>query len=145
MERDDRYFMREALKEALKAKEMGEVPIGAVLVAGERVVARAHNMVERLNDATAHAEMLAITSAANSLGGKYLEGLTLYVTLEPCPMCASALNLSHITKICYGARDPKRGYSLFSPSLLHPKCEVIDSILEEESAQLLFNFFKEKR
>ena len=117
---DDERYMQMALAEARKALEQKEVPIGAVVVAGGRVIARAHNLTETLTDPTAHAEMQAITIATDYLGGKYLTGCTLYVTVEPCPMCAAALNWAQVSKIVYGADDPRRGYSLFSPGLLHP-------------------------
>ncbi|MDD2247600.1 MAG: nucleoside deaminase, partial [Proteiniphilum sp.] len=121
---DDEYFMRQALQEAHKALEEEEVPIGAVIVINQRIIARAHNLTEMLNDVTAHAEMQAITAAANVLGGKYLTDCTLYVTVEPCPMCAGALRWAQISRIVYGAPDEKRGYSRISPYLLHPKTTV---------------------
>lgn len=141
----DEKFMREALKEAQLAFEEGEVPIGAVVVCRGRIIARGHNMTERLHDPTAHAEMIALTSATEALGGKYLSGCTLYVTVEPCPMCAAALNWAQISRIVWGAPDPKRGYSLFSPSLLHPKTEVTSGILQEECSRPVLEFFKNKR
>lgn len=144
MEEDIKY-MQMALAEARKALEQKEVPIGAVVVAGGRVIARAHNLTETLTDPTAHAEMQAITIATDYLGGKYLTGCTLYVTVEPCPMCAAALNWAQVSKIVYGADDPRRGYSLFSPSLLHPRTKVTKGILQEECAALMKDFFKEKR
>lgn len=137
--------MREALKEAQLAFEEGEVPIGAVVVCRGRIIARGHNMTERLHDPTAHAEMIALTSATEALGGKYLSGCTLYVTVEPCPMCAAALNWAQVSRIVWGAPDPKRGYSLFSPSLLHPKTEVTSGILQEECSRPVLEFFKNKR
>ena len=142
---DDEKYMQMALAEARKALEQKEVPIGAVVVAGGRVIARAHNLTETLTDPTAHAEMQAITIATDYLGGKYLTGCTLYVTVEPCPMCAAALNWAQVSKLVYGADDPRRGYSLFSPSLLHPRTKVTKGILQEECAALMKDFFKEKR
>ena len=130
--------------EAGKAFDADEVPIGAVIVAGGKVIARAHNLVEKLNDVTAHAEMQAITSAANALGGKYLKNCTLYVTLEPCQMCAGALYWSQITKIVFGANDEKRGYRVMGTQL-HPKTIVISGILADESRELMLRFFREKR
>jgi len=142
---DDNYFMNEALKEAQKAFDADEVPVGAVIVAGNRIIARAHNFTERLNDVTAHAEMQAITAATNALGGKYLHECTLYVTLEPCPMCAGALNWAQVSKIVYGASDSKRGYSLFSESLLHPKTLVHKGINEQACSKIVKDFFLKKR
>ena len=142
---DDNYFMNEALKEAQKAFDADEVPVGAVIVANNKIIARGHNLTERLTDVTAHAEMQAITSAANALGGKYLHECTLYVTLEPCPMCAGALNWAQITKIVYGATDEKRGYSFIKKSLLHPKTLVVNGVKEEECSQLIKTFFNSKR
>ncbi len=141
----DAYFMNEALKEAQKAYEADEVPVGAVVVANNRIIARAHNLTERLNDVTAHAEMQVITAAANAIGGKYLTDCTLYVTLEPCPMCAGALHWTHITKIVYGARDEKRGYSRVAAHILHPKTQVVSGVSEQECAHLLKSFFLSKR
>ena len=141
----DEYFMRDALREALTAFEKDEAPVGAVVVAVNRVIARAHNLVETLNDVTAHAEMQAITAAASYLGGKYLKECTMYVTLEPCLMCAGALYWAQITRIVYGAHDPKRGYTLNPSSPLHPATAVTDGILETECAALMSNFFKRKR
>ncbi|MDD4821227.1 MAG: nucleoside deaminase [Bacteroidales bacterium] len=142
---NDDYFMKMALKEAEKAFQSDEVPVGAVVVFQDRIIARAHNLSERLNDVTAHAEMQAITSAMNMLGAKYLSGCTIYVTVEPCIMCAGALGWSQISRIVYGASDEKRGYSLFSPSPLHPKTEVTRGIMEKECSQLMSSFFKGKR
>ncbi|MDR2359219.1 MAG: nucleoside deaminase [Prevotellaceae bacterium] len=139
------YFMREALKEAAAAFDKDETPVGCVIVCGTRIVARAHNLVETLNDPTAHAEMQAITAAAHTIGGKYLSGCTLYVTLEPCPMCAGALFWSQIGKIVFGAADPKRGFSLAGAHLLHPKTIVERGVLAGECAQLLKQFFQKKR
>ncbi len=144
MEWDEKY-MREALREALQAAEEGEIPIGAVIVGRGRIIGRGHNMTETLHDATAHAEMIAITTATETIGGKYLNDCTLYVTVEPCPMCAGALNWSQIGRIVYGAPDPKRGHSLFSPSLLHPRTEVTSGVLADECAALMTDFFKSKR
>ena len=141
---DDNYFMRQAIAEAKKAFEKDEVPIGAVVVWNNRIIARAHNLVETLNDVTAHAEMQAITAAANFLGGKYLKDCTLYVTLEPCVMCCGALNWSQISKIVIGARDEQRGFINKNLSL-HPKTEMTFGVLEEECASLIKNFFKNKR
>ena len=143
-EKDER-FIREALKEARVAAEEGEVPIGAVVVWRDRIIGKGHNMTEKLSDATAHAEMIAITAATEALGGKYLQDCTLYVTVEPCPMCAAALNWSQASRIVYGAPDPRRGYSLFSPSLLHPRTEVTPGILSEECGALVRDYLKSKR
>ena len=137
--------MREALAEAKTALAEEEIPIGAVVVCKGRIIGKGHNMVERLHDATAHAEMIAITAATEALGGKYLQDCTLYVTVEPCPMCAAALNWSQVSRIVYGAPDPRRGYSLFSPSLLHPRTEVTPGILAEECGALVSDYFKTKR
>ena len=139
------HFMRMALKEAQRAFDDDEVPVGAVIVADGRIIARGYNITERLNDPTAHAEMQAITSGTEFLGGKYLRDCTLYVTLEPCPMCAGALYWSQITRIVYGAKDEKRGYSLISSKLLHPKTDVIGGILGEECGKLMTDFFKKLR
>jgi tRNA(adenine34) deaminase len=139
------YFMREAIKEAQKAFDLDEVPVGAIVVANNKIIARAHNLTERLNDVTAHAEMQAITAAANFIGGKYLMDCTLYVTLEPCLMCAGALSWSQISKIVFGAQDPKRGCLKFSPNALHPKTEITGGLLQEDCEQLLKAFFNEKR
>lgn len=137
--------MREALKEAQYAYEADEVPVGAVIVCQGKIIARAHNLSERLTDVTAHAEMQAITSAANYISGKYLDECTLYVTLEPCVMCAGALSWAQIGEIVYGASDERKGYSRIAENLLHPKTRVRKNILGEECAQLLVKFFKEKR
>ncbi len=142
---DHEKYMREALKEAEVAFSKSEVPVGAVIVCDGKIIARAHNMTETLNDPTAHAEMQAITMATNTFGGKYLESATLYVTLEPCPMCAGALNWAQVKNVVYGAPDPKRGYSLFTPNLLHPKCVVECGVLQEQSSQIIKEFFREKR
>jgi len=141
---DDTYFMKKALKEAEVAFEKGEVPIGALIVIENKIIARSHNLTELLNDVTAHAEMQAITAAANFLGGKYLINCTLYVTLEPCQMCAGALYWSQISKIVYGARDEERGF-LNLKTKMHPKTEIIGGVLAEEATQLLKRFFVEKR
>jgi tRNA(adenine34) deaminase len=141
----DDYFMREALKEAQKAFEIGEVPVGAVVVCRNRVIARAHNQTEKLTDATAHAEMLAVTSAANHLGSKYLNECTLYVTLEPCVMCAGALHWVQLQKLVFGASDIQRGYSLVQDPLLHPKTQVVKGIKGEEAKSLIDEFFKRLR
>lgn len=142
---DDIKFMGEALREAKRAVQMDEVPVGAIIVHKGRIIARAHNYTERLNDATAHAEMQAVTMATSAFGGKYLNECTIYVTVEPCPMCAAALNWTQIGRVVYGAADPKRGYTLFSPSLLHPKTEVTAGVLADECSVLMRNFFKSKR
>ncbi len=142
---EDEKYMKEALREASAAAEEDEVPVGAVIVCKGRIIAKGHNMTERLNDPTAHAEMIAITAATEALGGKYLSGCTLYVTVEPCPMCAGALAWSQISRIVYGASDPKRGCSLFSPSLLHPKTEVCSGILADECGSMVSDFFRNKR
>lgn len=142
---NDEYFMRQALVEAQTAYEKDEIPVGAVIVWNGRIIARAHNLTETLNDVTAHAEMQAITAATNIMGGKYLKDCTVYVTLEPCIMCAGALGWSHISRIVYGAPDPKRGYSKFTPNALHPKTEVTAGILADEALNLLQSFFAQKR
>lgn len=142
---NDDYFMRQALKEAQAAFEKDEVPVGVVVVAQQRIIARGHNLTETLNDVTAHAEMQAITSAESFLGGKYLVDCTMYVTLEPCVMCAGALAWSQISKLVYGASDEKRGYSRRGQHILHPKTEVVPGIMEAECASLLKNFFQKKR
>ena len=142
---NDDFFMRQALNEAQIAFNKNEVPIGAVIVWEGRIIARAHNLTEALNDVTAHAEMQAITAAANVLGGKYLKGCTIYVTIEPCPMCAGALGWSQISRIVYGGEDQKRGYSLVSPRSLHPKTTVKKGVLENECITLMQEFFKKKR
>ncbi|MCX6287912.1 MAG: nucleoside deaminase [Bacteroidetes bacterium] len=141
----DEYFMNEALKEAHKASEKDEVPVGAVIVCERRIIARTHNLTETLNDVTAHAEMQAFTSASDFLGGKYLNECTLYVTLEPCIMCAGASFWTQIGKIIYGAKDDKRGYTLINQPLLHPKTSVVSGILEDECKRLLKSFFIRKR
>ncbi len=141
----DEIFMREAFKEAQIAFELDEVPIGAVIVYNGKVIARGHNLSEQLNDVTAHAEMQAFTSAANFIGGKYLPQCTLYVTLEPCVMCAGASFWTQIGRIVYGASDEKRGYSVYSNSILHPKTKITKGVLENECSELIKSFFKHKR
>lgn len=137
--------MRKALQEAELAYEEGEIPIGAVIVCQDRVISRAHNLTETLHDVTAHAEMQAITAAANLLGGKYLKDCTLYVTVEPCVMCAGALGWSQMSRVVYGASDEKRGYEKYAPHAMHPKCEVTRGVLEEECRSLMQKFFQERR
>lgn len=139
------HFMKEAIKEAKKAFEEGEVPVGAVIVANNTIIAKAHNQVEILKDPTAHAEMIAITSATNYLGAKYLEDCTIYVTLEPCPMCASALNWAKIGKIVYAAEDEKNGFMRFGTKMLHPKTKIDFGMMNTESISLIQEFFREKR
>jgi tRNA(adenine34) deaminase len=141
---DDRFFMQKALQEAEAAFEKGEVPIGAVIAVNDRIIARAHNLTEQLHDVTAHAEMQAITAAANFLGGKYLTNCTLYVTLEPCQMCAGALYWSQISRIVFGAYDPQRGFTAMGGQL-HPKTRLEGGIMEEEASELLKRFFIQKR
>ena len=142
---DDGRYMQEALREARAAGAEDEVPIGAVVVCRGRIIARGHNMTERLHDPTAHAEMIALTAATEALGGKYLDACTLYVTVEPCPMCAAALCWAQLGRLVYGAPDPRRGYSLFSPSLLHPRTEAVSGVLADECAALVKDYFKSKR
>ena len=142
---NDEYFMRQALLEAHKAFDLNEVPVGAVVVANNKIIARAHNLTEKLNDVTAHAEIQAITAASEFLGGKYLIGCTLYVTLEPCVMCGGALYWSQIDKVVFAARDEKRGASKMSDSIYHPKTLVTNGLLAEESTRLLKDFFAKKR
>lgn len=142
---DDNHFMKCALCEAQKAFDKDEVPIGVVIVCRDTIIARAHNLVEHLNDVTAHAEMQAITAAASTLGGKYLNDCTLYVTVEPCPMCAGAIGWSQLGRIVYGASDPKRGYTLLAPDVLHPKTTVTSGVLADEATTLIQSFFKKKR
>lgn len=143
--KDDEAFMRKALAEAEAAADEGEIPIGAVVVCRGRIISRAHNLTETLTDVTAHAEMQAITAAANALGGKYLTGCTLYVTVEPCPMCAGAIGWAQIPRIVYGAPDEKRGYRRYAPNVLHPKATAIGGVLEEECRSLMQDFFRRKR
>lgn len=142
---NDEYFMRQALLEAKKAYEMDEVPVGAVIVANNKIIARAHNLTEKLTDVTAHAEIQAVTAASEFLGAKYLNGCTLYVTLEPCVMCGGALYWSQIGKVVFGARDEKRGAGRISDSIYHPKTLVVNGLLSEESSSLLKDFFTKKR
>ncbi len=141
----DEYFMKRALNEAEQAFKKGEVPIGCVIVCQNKIIARAHNLTELLNDVTAHAEMQAITAASNLLGGKYLTGCTMYVTIEPCVMCAGALGWSQIDRIVYGADDEKRGFQKYAPAALHPKSEVVSGILQTECAALMKDFFEMRR
>ena len=138
-------YMAEALKEAANAAAEDEVPIGAVVVCNGRIVGRGHNMSERLKDPSAHAEMIAITAATEALGGKYLDSCSLYVTVEPCPMCAGAMNWAQLGELVYGASDPKRGYTRFTPSLLHPKTKVVAGIMDRECGETVSDFFKNKR
>ena len=142
---DDNHFMKCALCEAQKAFDKDEVPIGAVIVCRDTIIARAHNLVEHLNDVTAHAEMQAITAGANRLGGKYLKDCTLYVTVEPCTMCAGAIGWAQISRVVYGAGDEKRGYTKYAPEALHPKTTVTSGVLEDECRALMINFFERKR
>lgn len=142
---EDERYMLEALKEAQKAYDKDEVPIGAIIVCNNVIIARAHNLTEQLTDVTAHAEMQAFTSASNHLGGKYLKECTLYVTVEPCPMCAAASFWAQLGRIVYGAPDPKRGFSIISSGLLHPKTKITSGIREEECSLIMKNYFKRKR
>lgn len=144
-ENPDVRYMREALKEAHYALEEGELPIGAVVVCRDRIIGRGHNLTETLHDVTAHAEMQAITAASQSMGGKYLQDCTLYVTLEPCVMCAGALGWSQCSRIVYGAPDPRRGFQMYAPKALHPKTQLTDGVLADECLALLQDFFKAKR
>jgi tRNA(adenine34) deaminase len=141
----DEYFMKKALDEARTAFEKGEIPVGAVVAVNGRIIARAHNLTELLNDVTAHAEMQAITAAANALGGKYLDQCTVYVTVEPCAMCAGALAWAQAGKLVFGADDEKRGYRRFAPEVLHPRTEVVSGVLAEECAALMKDFFTGRR
>ncbi len=141
----DEHFMKQALREAVQAADAGEVPVGAVVVCEGRIIARAHNYTERLNDVTAHAEMQAVTAAADFIGGKYLNRCTLFVTLEPCMMCAGALHWAQLGKLVFGAYDEKKGYSLWEKNLLHPRTSVKGGVCAEESAALLRAFFAERR
>ena len=142
---EDIIYMKQALAEANKAYSQGEIPIGAVVVCRGKIIARSHNLTELLHDVTAHAEMQAITAAAEHLGGKYLTDCTLYVTVEPCVMCAGALGWSQISRIVYGTPDEKRGYARFAPNALHPRTQVTSGVMAEECAELVQRFFKEKR
>lgn len=141
----DEYFMRQALQEAQQAFEQDEVPVGCIITCRDKVIARTYNLTETLHDVTAHAEMQAITAAAEALGGKYLDTCTLYVTVEPCIMCAGAIGWSQMGRVVYGARDEKRGFENFAPKAFHPKTEVVSGVLENECAELMKNFFKSKR
>ncbi|GAB4253331.1 MAG: nucleoside deaminase [Saprospiraceae bacterium] len=141
----DEHFMKQALLEARKAYEQGEVPVGAVVVCNKQIIARAHNQTELLNDVTAHAEMLAITAATNALGGKYLNECTLYVSLEPCPMCAGAIAWAQLGRLVYGADDPKRGFMRFGKAMLHPKTKVEYGVLMEDCSLLMTEFFRQRR
>ncbi len=143
--KQDEFFMRKALVEAERAFSEGEIPVGAVVVCRGQIISRAHNLTETLTDVTAHAEMQAITSAANTLGGKYLTDCTLYVTVEPCPMCAGALGWAQLRRVVYGATDEKRGYRKFAPLVLHPKATVTSGVLEAECRELMQKFFKNRR
>jgi tRNA(adenine34) deaminase len=142
---DDNFYMKQALQEAKCAFEEDEIPVGAVIVCSDRIIARAHNLTERLSDVTAHAEMQAITAASEYLGGKYLTDCTLYVTVEPCIMCAGALGWSQIGRVVYGAEDEKRGFRKFAPQALHPKTQLVSGVMEEECALLMKEFFQRKR
>lgn len=142
---DDAYYMKKALEEARRAFEEDEIPVGAVVVYGGRILARAHNLTETLTDVTAHAEMQAITAAANALGGKYLNECTLYVTVEPCVMCAGAIGWAQLGRLVYGAADEKRGFRRFAPQALHPRTELVGGVMEEEAAELMTAFFRAKR
>lgn len=143
--KSDEYYMQRALDQARMAFERDEIPVGAVVVCQDQIIARAYNLTETLTDVTAHAEMQAITSAANALGGKYLNQCTLYVTVEPCVMCGGAIGWSQLGRLVYGAADPKRGYSVYAPQALHPKTQVTAGVLEEECAALMKDFFRAKR
>lgn len=142
---NDEYFMKQALREAEAAFAEGEVPVGAVIVCNNRIIARAHNQTETLNDPTAHAEMLAITAATNVLGAKYLKDCTLFVTVEPCIMCAGAIGWSQVSRIVYGASDEKRGFSFFAPKAMHPKAQIVNGVMEPECSTLMSDFFKQRR
>lgn len=145
MVEDDIKYMKAALAEAQCAADEDEVPVGAVVVCQGRIIARAHNLTETLNDVTAHAEMQAVTAAADHLGGKYLDVCTLYVTVEPCTMCAGALGWAQLGRLVFGAYDPKRGYTIYAPNALHPKTEVTGGVMEEECAELMKKFFSKRR
>lgn len=142
---NDEYYMKRALDQARMAMERDEIPVGAVVVCRDQIIARGHNLTETLTDVTAHAEMQVITSAANALGGKYLNQCTLYVTVEPCVMCGGAIGWAQLGRVVYGASDPKRGYALYAPRAFHPKTQVTSGVLEEECAALMRDFFKQKR
>jgi len=141
----EEYFMNQALAEARKAYDAGEVPVGAVVVNGDRIIARAHNMTQQLTDATAHAEMIAVTAASNYLGAKYLSDCALFVTLEPCLMCASALKWAQMGRLVFGAGDPREGFTQFGPAVLHPRTKVSRGLLEEQCGGILRDFFAERR
>lgn len=145
MSLDDTFYMKQALQEAQNAAARGEIPVGVVVVCRGRVIARAHNLTEALTDVTAHAEMQAITAAAATLGGKYLNECTLYVTLEPCVMCAGAIGWSQLGRLVFGAEDEKRGYQRFAPRALHPKTEVVKGVMAEECSRLMKDFFSRRR
>lgn len=145
LDRSDEFFMEEALKEARKAFELGEVPVGAVVVCKNKIIARAHNQTEQLTDATAHAEMLAVTAASYEIGSKYLDECTLYVTLEPCVMCAGALHWVQLQRLVYGAEDVQRGFSLIKNPLLHPRTEIVKGIKKDPSKELIDSFFRRIR
>ena len=142
---DDTYYMKQALLEAGRAADKGEVPVGAVVICRDRIIARAHNLTETLNDVTAHAEMQAITAAANALGGKYLNDCALYVTVEPCVMCAGAIAWSQLGRLVYGASDEKRGFMKYAPDALHPKTVVQSGVMTDECGNLMKEFFKKRR
>lgn len=142
---NDTYYMKQALAEARQAAERGEVPVGAVVVCKDRIIARAHNLTETLTDVTAHAEMQAITAAASALGGKYLNECTLYVTVEPCVMCAGAIGWSQLKRLVFGAEDDKRGYRRYAPQALHPKTEVVQGVMADECSRLMKEFFAARR
>ena len=143
--RKDENYMRKAIAEAQEAYKAGEIPVGAIVVCRDRIISRAHNLAETLCDVTAHAEMQAITAAANTLGGKYLTECTLYVTVEPCVMCAGAIGWAQIQRIVYGAADDKRGFRRFAPQAIHPKAEVVGGVLEAECSELMKEFFRSRR
>lgn len=143
--KDHEFFMREALREAEKSYEKNEVPVGAVIVWNHKIIARAHNLTEQLNDVTAHAEMQAITAASNYIGSKYLKECRIYVTIEPCPMCAGAIGWTQLSMLIFGAYDLKKGYTLFSENILHPKTEVLKAVLADECKELMQKFFRERR
>lgn len=142
---NDEYYMKQAYREALKAFDANEVPIGAVIVAGEKIIAKGYNQTELLNDTTAHAEIIALTAAFSAMGSKFLEECTMYITIEPCAMCAGALKWARIGKLVYGTNEPKSGFTLYEPSILHPNTEVIQGVLKEECGQLMKDFFIKKR
>ena len=141
----DEDYMRKAIAEAQQAAEEDEIPIGAIVTCRGKIIARTHNLTETLHDVTAHAEMQAITAAANALGGKYLQDCTMYVTVEPCPMCAGALGWAQISRLVYGTKDEKRGYTTYAPKALHPRTEIVGGVLEDDCRQLMQQFFQKKR